>query len=46
MTPNDLRSRFGEPEAVYRPSPGQTFAGVLVCGLAAAGGKSRRRATR
>jgi hypothetical protein len=32
---DDLVSRYGEPEAVYRPSRGQTFAGVLVCSGAA-----------
>lgn len=45
MGSDGLLSRFGEPEGVYRPSRGQTFAGVLVClggaagfALAAAGG--------
>jgi hypothetical protein len=32
---NDLSSRFGEALAVYRPSRGQTFAGVFVSGGAA-----------
>ena len=30
MGADELTSRFGEPEAVYRPSPGQTAAGVIV----------------
>ena len=36
MEPDDLLTRFGELERVYRPSPGQTFAGVFVCLIASA----------
>lgn len=35
MTPRDLVARFGEPEAIHRPSPGQTVAGVTLGVLAA-----------
>jgi hypothetical protein len=35
MNSNELTARFGDPVATYGPSPGQTFAGVLVTGGAA-----------
>ena len=37
MDERERLERFGEVEAVYRPSNGQTFAGVLICGLFATG---------
>ena len=33
---SDLVSRFGEPEAVFRPSRGQTVVGVVICAGGAA----------
>jgi hypothetical protein len=38
MDERERLERFGEVEAVYRPSNGQTFAGTLMCAAFAAGG--------